>query len=36
MSTMARYGVAGTGFGPLAAKIPTRDPNVGSERHATG
>ena len=36
MSKMARFGGAGTGFRPGAVKVPTRDPNVGSERHATG
>jgi hypothetical protein len=36
MSTLARYGVAGTDVGPRAIKVPVRDPNVGSERYATG
>jgi len=36
MSNMARFAGAGTGFRPGAVKVPTRDPNVGSERHATG
>jgi hypothetical protein len=36
MSSMARYGVAHTDVGRRAVKEETRDPNVGSERDATG